>query len=174
MFLKNKLALKRPLPLLLWLLLAVLSGCGDDGNPFNEPGLRTGEIMVDINGGTNRFISTGNLTADATNAYTPAARFINIYRELPSGVYGTMVLRITSIDLDNITLPHRPSKVKVTYSPRPNEPYEAVDSEVDMEITSKEGDLLKGTFSCKVRPKGATSPSFTLTDGSFAIKLIRN
>ncbi len=159
----------------LFAFASFLSGCEDitNSNSSNTP-LRVGEIMGDINRVQYRFTSKGRLTDDATNSYTPAARFINMYRELPSGTYGTIVLRLADINLDDLTLPHTPTKVKVTYSPRPNEPYEAADSGVTMQITSKDGDILKGVFSCNLKAKGSTSTAYELRNGEFAIQLIRN
>lgn len=161
--------------LLLAATFLVFSSCSNNETLSPDGEVPEGEIWAEIDGTFLRFDDASGLSPNDANSYAESVRLMSIYRRVSSGnIFGTMSLKLSPVNLDVVIAPQDfITNVIVIFTPEINDLYTGRDGAMQLQITSLEGDIVKGTFSGTVRSNSNPSQTFSIRNGKFHVRLQR-
>lgn len=143
--------------------------------PTPDEEVPEGEIWAEIDGTFLRFDDFSGISPNDANSYAESVRLMSIYRQVSSGnIFGTLSIKLSPVNLDEVQAPQDfVQNVIVIFTPQPNVLFTGRDGAMQLQITSLEGNVVKGTFSGTVRGNNNPSQTFRITNGKFHVRLER-
>jgi hypothetical protein len=150
--------------------------CNDSSEiPSPDEEVPEGQIWAEVDGTFLRFDDFSGIAPQDANSYASSVRLMSIYRAVSSGnIFGTLSIKLSPVNLDEVQAPQDfAQNVIIIFNPQPNVLFTGRDGAMQLQITSIEGDVVKGTFSGTVRGNNNSNETFRITNGKFNVKLER-
>lgn len=157
---------------LILLSASFFTSCEDT---FDNGGdIRLGEIRAQVNDFEFIFENPGVVGPELANNYSETIRFTSIYREAATPPFGTWQVRLSGVNLDEMTLPLTvTNEVQMSFYPEANLEFEGRDGEIEMTITEFENNIIRATFKGTVRRTDFPQDSYRIRNGELLIELNR-
>ncbi len=159
-----------------WALLILLAVACQITEPGpDEVAANLGTIQATIGGSPVVFTSKGGTDEPTANGFTPSFGLLSIFRQASAQDTRRIQITITGLDLDGLAVPATVAQnVQLRFFlGGSNQRYDASGPDLTFRLVSKQGDVLRGTFSGTLRSIQNPNEVLRLVNGSFNLALRR-
>ena len=159
-----------------WAMIILLSVACQVTEPGpDEVVASLGTIQATIGGSAVVFASKGGTDESTANGFTPSFGLLGIFRQVSAQDLRRIQVTITGIDLDGLTVPTTVAQNAQLrfFLGGSNQRYDASGPDLTLRIVSKQGDVLRGTFSGTLRSIQNPNEVLRVGNGSFNLALRR-